>query len=89
MLPHLYKWNGGILRNKWPYGYLVSDFDLICIVPNITGKMKTEIMLSPVCCNRLYAISAFSLKRILLRIDGNMGARRLPYDSPNKEYGNR
>lgn len=78
-----------ILPDKWSYGYLTGcDNDLICIVPDILDKIEAEIVLSPVCNNRLYAISAFFLKRILLRIDGNMGIRGLPCDSPNKGFDN-
>ena len=88
--PNLYRWGGGILPDKWSCGYLTGcDYDLVCIVPDSIDKMTAEIVLSPVCSNRLYAISAFILKRILLRIDENMGIRRLPCDNPNKEYGNR
>lgn len=86
--PSFYRWDGGILPDKWSFGYLTGyDEDLICITPNIRDKMEAEIVLSPVCHTRLYAVSAFILKRILLRIDENMGIRRLNYDNPSKESG--
>ena len=89
-LPKLFRWNsGGILGDKWSFGYLTgSDHDLICIKPNIGDKMEAEIALSPVCTTRLLAISAFASKRILLRLDDNMTARKSFCGNPNKEYDN-
>ncbi len=89
-LPKLYRWDGGkIIPDAWSFGYMTGrDHDLICIKPNITDKIVAEIALSPVCSTRLLAISAFILKRVLLRIDENMGARRSSYDNPNTGFGN-
>ena len=89
-MPKLYRWHCGLgLPDKWSVGYETGQGrDLICVVPSILDKIEAEIALSPVCSTRILAISAFSLKRMLLRIDENMGIRRLPCDNPNKEYDN-
>ena len=89
IIPHFYCWDGGVLPNKWSFGYLTgSDNDLICLKSSISDKIEAGMTLSPVCANRFLAISAFVLKRILLRLDDNMGTRRLLCDNPNKGFDN-
>lgn len=88
-MPKFYKWEGNSIPDSWSFGYLTGkDHDLICIRPNIRDKMEAEMALSPVSANRLLAISAFMLKRLLLRLDENMGVRRYFGGNPSKEYDN-
>lgn len=88
-MPIFHKWDGGSLPNSWSFGYLTGkDHDLICIKPSITNKIAAEMALSPVCTNWFLAISAFMLKRLLLRLDENMGVRRYFGGNPSKEYDN-
>jgi len=83
--PRFYRWGGGGVRHTWSFGYLTGkDNDLVCITPNILDKMEAEMVLSPVCVTRPLAISAFVLKKALLRLDGNMGVRRYSCGNPNK-----
>lgn len=85
-MPRFYCWDGGALPDKWSFGYLTGiDNDLVCIYHRMFDKIGAEMALSPVCANRFLAISAFVLKRILLRLDDNVGVRRSPCGSPNKE----
>ncbi len=89
IMPHFYRWDGGSLPDKWSFGYLTgSDNDLICTKPDVSDKIEAEMVLSPVCASRFLAISAFVLKRILLRLDDNMGIRRSLYGNPNKGFDN-
>jgi hypothetical protein len=90
--PRLYCWDGGrIIPDAWSFGYLTGpDNDLICVKPNLLVNIKAEIYLSPVCSTGLLAISAFLIKRILLKIDQNqrVSVKEWLCGSPNRESGN-
>jgi hypothetical protein len=51
------------------------DHDLICVKPNLTDKIEAETALSPVGSTRFLAISAFLIKRLLIKIDLNLWGR--------------
>ena len=90
-IPRFYRWGGGgKINDAWSFGYLTGqDNDLVCVEPNIYDKIQTEIALSPVCSTRLLAISAFWVKKYLLRVDQNLGmSRRLRDGNPSKESDN-
>ena len=78
-----------MIPDTWSFGFITGhDHDLICVKPNLSDKIEAEMVLSPVCSTRLLAISAFVLKRLLLRLDGNMRVRRYFGGNPSKEYDN-
>ena len=76
-LPNLYQWDGGqIIPDAWSFGYVTGqDHDLICVKPNLSDKIKTEIAKNLVEHTGLNAISAFWAKRLLILIDQNLWGR--------------
>lgn len=48
------------------------DNDLICVKPHANTTLAGEITLSPVYSNWLWALCAFIMKAILIRIDQNL-----------------
>ena len=70
-LPKFYDW-GGPRAYSWSFGWATGpDHDLVCIAPNVISEVGAEVMLSPVCSNRILALTGFLLKVALVRIDRN------------------
>jgi len=70
--PEFMRWGGGEVSRKWSFGWWTGrDKDLLCVVPEVSEPLLEELLLSPVCTNRLLAIITFVLKRLLLKFDAN------------------
>lgn len=85
-LPEFVAWGGGPVKTRWSLGWWTGpDDDLLCVVPSLYDRDHAELALSPVCSNRLLAVLAFLLKRLLFAIDDNVKARMSDCDSSNTE----
>jgi len=68
--PEFFCFGGGCLPDVWAFGYWTGpDGDLLCVKPGIEEALWAEYCLSPVAANRILAVLAFFIKRILLRLD--------------------
>jgi len=79
--PSLYCWPGDdILKqgDRWSFGWWTGEggdkYSANChvIFPDIKDRELEDCALSPVCKNRVLAVLAFVLKRILCRLDQNI-----------------
>lgn len=61
----------------WAFGWRTGiDNDLICVFPNVKTRVLEHYALSPVCPNRLLALTAFIVKRLLFILDPDLQSRR-------------
>jgi len=65
----------------WAFGWKTGiDNDLICVFPNVKTRVLEHYALSPVCSNRLLALLAFIIKRLLFILDPDLRYRRTEKD---------
>ena len=70
-----YKWGGGGVPVAWSFGWLTGkDGDLVCVTQTLNEEnaRQADWVLSPVCSNRVYALTAFLLKAIVVAMDQNV-----------------
>jgi len=81
--PFFHLWdNPKPVGKSWAFGWLTGiDNDLVCVFPDVISRVQEHYTLSPVCPNRLLALIAFSIKRLLFLFDPDLQCRRHEKDA--------
>ncbi len=92
-LPCFWRCGGGppSYRHDWAFGWWTGpEGDLLCVVPEVVTNQEADLMLSPVCSNRVLSALSFLAKRFLWVFDQNLRfcrqlTRESDYDTAKKE----
>ncbi len=79
MMARFYSWDNrpSLGWIHWAFGWKTGiDDDLICVFPNVNSRVQENYTLSPVCSNRVLALTAFIVKRLLFRLDPDLQYRK-------------